>query len=648
MMSVDFSTYSYIGEFAGLIMAVLLLLVMLYTKPKKTYVFKYIFYGVICSIFSIIINISIAFVANHPEEFYNRYIFMGQLIVFLLLYNIILFCIFSYVNMMSIVRRGQRKEFMMMYLLLTVVYLIGVVVELASTGLYQISLEGIRIDNFTRFYTAAGIVCAVFCFNATITNRKNVSRVISRAVFILVPIEFVFLVVQMIVVGTFHIIYTAMTYVLVFTLGYMLFHSYPYDEVTGSQSIYALNAYLHKNIGKRNTYMVYVKLLYPEIDNLVEERDDIMFKGVKCCRAIEAISPKAKIYRIAEAKYVNVLDSEDEHEFTKFVNQIRGVFDSLKAELPVPINYIMIAGRLQPEFDEPQKVRLFFEYISKRFKDQNSSHAYIVQPSDYDSFIENHEITTALKDIRNKLDLDDERVVVYAQPIYSVETGSFRVAEALTRIKLGDRMISPDAFIPVAEQSGTIHALTCIVLNKVCKVIESIEDYYDFDAISVNISSKEISQPNAHTELFDIISKYDIDLSKIRLELTESAMFESYDVANENMNYLAKAGIHFYLDDFGTGYSSLDRVMDCPFKTIKFDKSLLYKSLDDDRMNDIMTYMIEVFKKNGFVTLVEGVEDESQSQYSMEHGFEYIQGYHYAKPGPIEDVKKYFNRKSSF
>ena len=648
MMSENFIQYSCIGEVAGLIMAVLLLMVMLYTKPKKTYVYKYVFYGVICSIFSILINLSIIFVANHPEEYYNRYLFMGQLLLFLILYNIILFCIFSYVNMMSIVRRAQRKEFMLMYLLLTVLYLIGVVIELASTGLYQISLDGIRIDNFTRFYTGAGIVCAVFCLNATISNRKNVSRVIYRSVFILVPIDFAFLLIQMITVGIFHNIFTAMTYVLVFTLGYMLFHSYPYDEVTGSQSIYALNAYLHKTLGKRNTYLVYVKLLYPEIDNLVSERDDILFKGISCCRAIESISKKAKIYRISEAKYVNVLDSEDEREAVQFENQIRGVFDSLKAELPVPINYIMVGGRLQPELDEPQKVRLFFEYIVKRFKDQNSSHAYTVQPSDYDSFIENHEITTALKDIRNKLDLDDERVVVYAQPIYSVETGSFRVAEALTRIKLGDRMISPDAFIPVAEESGTIHALTCIVLNKVCKVIESIEDYYDFDAISVNISSKEVSQPNAHIELFDIISKYDIDLSKIRLELTESAMFESYDVANENMNYLAKAGIHFYLDDFGTGYSSLDRVMDCPFKTIKFDKSLLYKSLDDDRMNDIMTYMIEVFKKNGFVTLVEGVEDESQSQYSMEHGFEYIQGYHYAKPGPIEDVKKYFNRKSSF
>ena len=125
-------------------------------------------------------------------------------------------------------------------------------------------------------------------------------------------------------------------------------------------------------------------------------------------------------------------------------------------------------------------------------------------------------------------------------------------------------------------------------------------------------------------------------------------MVENYEIANENMNSLTRAGIHFYLDDFGTGYSSLERVINCPFKTIKFDKTLLYKSLDDDRMNDIMTYMIEVFKKNGFVTLVEGVEDESQSQYSLEHGFEYIQGYHYAKPGPIEEIKKYFNRKTAF
>ena len=114
------------------------------------------------------------------------------------------------------------------------------------------------------------------------------------------------------------------------------------------------------------------------------------------------------------------------------------------------------------------------------------------------------------------------------------------------------------------------------------------------------------------------------------------------------MENLTNEGIQFYLDDFGTGYSSLERVMNCPFKTIKFDKTLLYKSLDDTRMNDILSYMIEVFKKNGFITLIEGVEDESQNQYSVDHGFDFIQGYLYAKPTPIEEIKKYFTRKSGF
>ena len=151
-----------------------------------------------------------------------------------------------------------------------------------------------------------------------------------------------------------------------------------------------------------------------------------------------------------------------------------------------------------------------------------------------------------------------------------------------------------------------------------------------------------------YQDYLDIIERYDIDTSKIRMEITETAMFENYEKANDNMRILNKEGIQLYLDDFGTGYSSLERIMNCPVKTIKFDKTILYKSLDDDRMDDILSYMIEVLKKNGFITLIEGVEDESQNQYSVNRGFEYIQGYHYAKPGPIEDLKKYFARKNTF
>lgn len=648
MDELQFVSYNYIGEMAGLIMGGLTLLVMLYTSPKKTFVYKYVFRGMVLSIASILVHVSILFVANNPDRYYNKILFIFQLLLFLVCYNGILYFIFSYVNMMSIVRRKQRKEFLLMYAVLSAAYYIGVIIEIASSHLYEYDVSGIDISHFVRYYSGAGIVCAVVCLNATISNRHNVARVIWHAVLVIVPIDIILLSIQMISIFRFHSVYTSLSYVPVFCLGYILFHSNPYDETTGSQNVFGLVAHLDKNIGKKRMYICYSELKYPSVESFGDRADDLYLKGVALCRALEAIRPSFKIFRVSECKYVNLIEVSDDKQFLSAINSIRGVLDGAKADVSAPFNYVMVSGQVPDDIGTPTKCRQLFEYVTRRFKDKNSSHFYVIKPTDYDDFLENYEITMTLEDIRNRLDVDDDRVLVYAQPIYSVETGSFRVAEALTRLRIGNATISPDKFIPLAEESGTIHAITYIVLDKVCRAIMSFADYYDFDAISVNISSREISQDNVYADLMEVIEKYDFDVSKIRFEITESAMFENFDKAKDNMHHLTKNGIQFYLDDFGTGYSSFERVMNCPVKTIKFDKTLLYKSLDDDRMDDIMSYMIEVFKKNGFVTLVEGVEDESQSQYSLERGFDYIQGYHYAKPEPIEEVKKYFNRKNKF
>ena len=648
MENIRFVEYNSIGEFAGLLMAGLLLFVMLYTKPKRTYVYRYVFQGTIWSIAAILVQLSIVMVANNPAKLYNRYLFMGQLMVFLLLYNGILFYIFSYVNMMSIVRRKQRKEFVLMFVALTLLYMAAVAVEIASRGLYTVNLDGIDISNFTRFYCSAGIICAVICFNASITNRKNISRVIWHAVCLFVPMDLIILISQIIGVGINHTIYSATTYVPIFALGYLMFHSVPYDEVTGCQSIYALDAFVSKNTGRKKYYVSYLMVFLPGIEAVSNDGSEDTLKGIAICRAVEAISPQIRMYKISDYRYVNIIDTDKEEEYENYCQQLRGIFDNVRASTDIPFNYVMVNAEAKAELENPVKVRQFFEFLAGRYKDQNSSHFYMATTMDYDEFAENYEITTTLKDIRNRLDLMDDRVQVFAQPIYSVETGSFRVAEALMRLRIGDRLFSPDRFIPLAERIGCIHALTCIILNKVCDAVSLLSENYDFDAISINCSSKELSQKDMTEDLIEIIEKYDIDMAKIRLEITESAMFENFDMAKDNMTVLTKAGIQFYLDDFGTGYSSLERVMNCPFKTIKFDKTLLYKSLDDDRMDDIVTYMIEVFKKNGFITLVEGVEDECQNQYSVERGFDYIQGYHYAKPEPIEEMRKYFTRKSKF
>ncbi len=647
-MPTEYFSYNHIGEFAGLFLAGLLLIVMVYTRPKKTYVYKYLVIGNLLSIVAIFLQISICLVTVYPESLYNRYVFIGQLIAFLLVYNGILYFIFSYVNMMSLTRRKQRKEFLLMYVVLSAGYIVGMIIELAGSGLYTVEVGGINIKHFTRFYCWAGIVCAVICYYASLSNKRSIAKVLWHTVCIFVPVEIVALLGQIICVERYHTIFSALTYVPVFTFAFILFHNVPYDEVTGCQSQNALDEYLKKYVGKKVFYLQYLEFRMPTSETYIVEEEEVHFIGVKACRAIENISDKVGMYRLEYEKYINVIETGDETEALRISDQIRGVMDGVKAEIKLPFNYVMITGRVEGELYSPLKLRQLNEYIADRFVDQNNSYFYVVKPEDIDDFEEFYEITVALKDIRNRADIDDERVVVFAQPIYSVDDNCFRVAEALMRIKIGGRMIYPDKFIPVAEAIGCVHVLTLIILNKVCKVIESLENNYDFDAISINVSSKELSHENMYQDLLDIIEKYDIDVSKIRMEITETAMFESYDIASRNMEILNNEGIQLYLDDFGTGYSSLERVMNCPVKTIKFDKALLYKSLDDNRMDDILTYMIEVLKKNGFVTLVEGVEDESQCRFSVNRGFDYIQGYHYAKPGPIEELTKYFSKKNKF
>lgn len=638
--------YNSIGEYASLLMAALIFFVMLYTKPKWTYVFKYIFFGTVWSIVACVLQISITIVCNYPDLYYNRYLFMGQLLAFLAVYNIILYHVFSYVNMMSFIRRSQRKEFLLMYGVLSAAYVIGIIYEITSGQLYQIYADGIDIHHFVRYYSTAGIICALICLYASLRNRPEISRIIWTTVCMVVPMEIAILLLQILLIEKYSVIFSSLSYVLVFTIAFILFHTEPYDEVAGAQGVHALEEYVDRNIGRRPIYIVYVYFTFPTVTAMMENAMEIAARGLTACRSIEAISKKLRMYKAGEDKYIDVLERCDDKEALNYINQIRGVFDSVKADLDVPFNYIMIAGKVKKELQWSGMVREFYEYIADRFSNQNSSHFYMINQSDYDDFAEYYEISNALKDIRNTLNYDDERVVVYAQPIYSVETGSFRVAEALMRLRIGEKIIYPDRFIPVAEQNGCVHTLSCIILNKVCKAIQNLEEDYDFDAISINISSKELSHDTMYQEFLDIIDRYDIDVSKIRMEITETAMFENDENAGQNMRILNNAGIQLYLDDFGTGYSSLERVMDCPIKTIKFDKTLLYKSLEDNRMDDIMTYLIEVLKKNGFVTLVEGVEDESQNQFSVDKGFDYIQGYHYAKPAPIEELRNYFNLKN--
>lgn len=383
-----------------------------------------------------------------------------------------------------------------------------------------------------------------------------------------------------------------------------------------------------------------------EYDNLRED-EEITGKIAKTVRAVEALHKSIYIYRIDNGTFAVYIGSVDKQLIELLEVRIKIILDRVLEQASYMMYYKLVGMQSSPLLTKAFMYRSFYPYLKECLDPRATCACIMAKEEHYQGFMQAHRIQHVLADIRNKRDLNDPRVLCYAQPIYSVKDGGFRTAEALMRLDLDGEIIYPNKFISVAEKNSCLHVITCIMLNKVCRAIKELETEYDFDAITINCSSSEFSDKNLHRELINIIESNGVDKSKIRLELTESAMSEDYENITENMTKLNQAGVQFYLDDFGTGYSNLERIVSCPFNTVKFDKTLLYKSLDSENTNSLITYMIDVFKQLGFVVLVEGVENEEQNQYSIDRGFDYIQGFKYAKPAPVEELSKFFSKKNS-
>ncbi|WP_407397216.1 EAL domain-containing protein [Treponema sp.] len=264
-----------------------------------------------------------------------------------------------------------------------------------------------------------------------------------------------------------------------------------------------------------------------------------------------------------------------------------------------------------------------------------------------DIYVANIKREKAIYDILDReLNPDSEKFQVHFQPIYSVHEKKFKYSEALARLQnteLGN--ISPGEFIPVAESKGLIERLGQITFEKICKHIRDNKD--TVEAVSVNFSVQQMSNPRIVDTVLDTIEKYNIDPKNIIMEITESIFIENFEEIQKRMEKLAKAGIVFYLDDFGTGFSNFANVITLPFSTIKIDRSFVLMMEKNEKMYNLVKSLIQTFKNNGLKILVEGVETEAQDVIVKNAGTDYIQGFLYSRPLPDKECLELFSKQKS-
>lgn len=225
---------------------------------------------------------------------------------------------------------------------------------------------------------------------------------------------------------------------------------------------------------------------------------------------------------------------------------------------------------------------------------------------------------------------------VYYQPIYSEDKKRITAAEALIRL-IDDELgfISPEVFIPIAEEEGYILKIGRFVFEEVCSFYTRNDlAKAGIEYIEVNISAIQCMQYHLADEFAEIMNSYGIKPSQINLEITETAAVISFSSLSRNINKFSKMGVSLSLDDYGTGYSNISYIYNLPFNYMKIDKSTLWSAVKNPQAKITLINTVDMAKKLNIQTIVEGVETEEQIELLRSLKCDYFQGYYFSKPVP--------------
>ncbi|RKM55858.1 EAL domain-containing protein [Butyrivibrio sp. X503] len=237
--------------------------------------------------------------------------------------------------------------------------------------------------------------------------------------------------------------------------------------------------------------------------------------------------------------------------------------------------------------------------------------------------------------------VDNNKVEVFLQPVMDALTGKLVGAEALARIRDNNgKLVPPGLFIPIAEKNGKINQLGEQVFAKTCRFIKDNDiRKMGMRWINVNLSPVQFMRSDLDQRLLSILKKYDIPPEIIHLEVTEDAMGEE-GLMEKQIGNIKEKGFSFVLDDFGKGYSNISRLKKYPFINIKLDLSIVWDYCKEPDV--ILPNLVDTFERMGFSVTAEGIEDEKMAEAMVDIGCDYLQGYYYSMPIPMDEfVEKY-------
>ncbi len=258
-----------------------------------------------------------------------------------------------------------------------------------------------------------------------------------------------------------------------------------------------------------------------------------------------------------------------------------------------------------------------------------------------------HRLTTE-KELRHAIQSD--QLELYYQPIIQLPGMEIAGMEALVRWRHPVKgLISPDQFIPVAEESNLIVSLGEWVLKTACQNMATWRDLMLPElSVSVNVSARQLFDKDFAGFVEQTLIEYSLAPHQLVLEVTENIFLESSNSVETVMNNLKDIGVGLSLDDFGTGYSSLSYLKRFRIDKLKVDRSFMEQVCHSQQDAILVKTIIRMAQNLGMRVVSEGVETADQVEFLIEQGCELAQGYFFSKPLPLAEFQEVLKRPDTF
>ena len=262
----------------------------------------------------------------------------------------------------------------------------------------------------------------------------------------------------------------------------------------------------------------------------------------------------------------------------------------------------------------------------------------------YDERDDQHsaERLSLMSELRQAVERDE--LTLYYQPKVDLATHAVKYVEALVRWEHPTRgFISPDEFIPFAEQTGYIKSISRWVAEK---AIEQCAKWHALGMdlkVSINVSARDLMHAELPETLEALLRKYNVEPCWLWIEITESAIMDDPNHAIATLDQLHALGMRLSIDDFGTGYSSLSYLKRMPVDELKIDRSFVMGMADDKDDETIVRSTIDLGHNMGLKVVAEGVENEAVLDHLKLLRCDLAQGYHVSRPLPPHKLESWLS-----